>query len=41
MPRVQLFGLGLLGELQIRTYHESQNRAIYRLRDTFRGGRGA
>ena len=38
---VQLFGFGLLGELQIRTYHESQNRPIYRIRDTFRGGRHA
>ena len=36
---VQLFVFGLLGELQIRTYHESQNRPIYRIRDTFRGGR--
>ncbi len=36
---VQLFGFGLLGELQIRTYHESQNRPIYRIRDTFRGAR--
>ena len=36
---VQLFGFGLLGELQIRTYHESQNRPIYLIRDTFRGGR--
>ncbi len=36
---VQLFGFGLLGELQIRTYHESQNRPIYRIRDTFKGGR--
>ena len=36
---VQLFGFGLLGELQIRTYHESQNRPIYRIRDTFRGVR--
>ena len=36
---VQLFGFGLLGELQIRTYHESQNRPIYRIRDTFRGSR--
>ncbi len=34
---VQLFGFGLLGELQIRTYHESQNRPIYRIRDTLRG----
>ena len=38
---VQLFGFGLLGELQIRTYHESQNRPIYRIRDTLRGGREA
>ena len=38
---VQLFGFGLLGELQIRTYHESQNRPIYRIRETFRGGREA
>ena len=38
---VQLFGFGLLGELQIRTYHESQNRPIYRIRDTLRGGRAA
>jgi len=38
---VQLFGFGLLGELQIRTYHESQNRPIYRIRDTFRGRREA
>ena len=38
---VQLFGFGLLGELQIRTYHESQNRPIYRIRDTLRGGRAS
>ena len=38
---VQLFSFGLLGELQIRTYHESQNRPIYRIRDTFRGSRDA
>ena len=30
---VQLFSSGLLGELLIRTYHESQNRPIYRIRD--------
>ena len=29
---VQLFSFGLLGELLIRTYHESQNRPIYRIR---------
>ena len=36
---VQLFCFGLLGELQIRTYHESQGRPIYRIRAAFRGGR--
>ena len=30
---VQLFSFGLLGELLMRTYHESQNRPIYRVRD--------
>ena len=30
---VQLFSFGLLGELLIRTYHESQNRPIYRVRN--------
>ena len=34
---VQLFCFGLLAELQMRTYHESQGRPIYRVRDTFRG----
>lgn len=34
---VQLFGFGLLAELQMRTYHESQGRPIYRVRDTLRG----
>ena len=29
---VQLFSFGLLGELLIRTYHESQNRPIYKIR---------
>tara|TARA_Y100001968_G_C19448820_1_gene767114 strand:- start:1242 stop:2207 length:966 start_codon:yes stop_codon:yes gene_type:complete len=36
---IQLFCFGLLGELQIRTYHESQGRPIYRIRKTLRGGR--
>jgi glycosyltransferase involved in cell wall biosynthesis len=35
---VQLFGFGLLAELQMRTYHESQGRPIYRVRETLRGG---
>jgi len=30
---VQLFSFGLLGELLIRTYHESQGRPIYRVRE--------
>lgn len=30
---VQLFCFGLLAELLMRTYHESQNRPIYRVRD--------
>ena len=36
---VQLFCFGLLAELQMRTYHESQNRPIYRVRQTL-GRRG-
>ena len=35
---VQLFSVGLLAELQMRTYHESQGRPIYRVRATLRGG---
>jgi hypothetical protein len=31
---VQLFCFGLLGELLMRTYHESQQRPIYRIRET-------
>jgi glycosyltransferase involved in cell wall biosynthesis len=38
---VQLFGFGLLAELQMRTYHESQGRPIYRIRATLRGSGGA
>ena len=38
---IQLFCFGLLGELLIRTYHESQGRPIYRIRATLRGGREA
>ena len=34
---VQLFSFGLLGELLMRTYHESQKRPIYRVRDIFTG----
>lgn len=38
---VQLFCFGLLAELQMRTYHESQGRPIYRVRTTLRGGAAA
>ena len=34
---VQLFCFGLLAEVMMRTYHESQNRPIYRIRATLRG----
>lgn len=34
---VQLFCFGLLAELQMRTYHESQGRPIYRVRGIVRG----
>ena len=34
---IQLFCFGLLAELLIRTYHESQDRPIYRIRETLRG----
>jgi hypothetical protein len=33
---VQLFCFGLLAELLMRTYHESQNRPIYRVREVVR-----
>ena len=32
---IQLFCFGLIGELLMRTYHESQRRPIYRIRDIF------
>jgi glycosyltransferase involved in cell wall biosynthesis len=34
---VQLFSFGLLAELLMRTYHESQGRPIYRVREVVRG----
>lgn len=34
---VQLFSFGLLGELLMRTYHESQGRPIYRVREVIGG----
>ena len=36
---VQLFSFGLLGELLMRTYHESQDRPIYRVREMNRNAR--
>ena len=36
---VQLFCFGLVTELLMRTYHESQRRPIYRIRDVFGGDR--
>jgi glycosyltransferase involved in cell wall biosynthesis len=33
----QLVTLGLLAELQVRTYHESQNKSIYVIRDILQG----
>jgi len=30
---IQLLSFGLLAELSMRTYHESQNRPIYRVRE--------
>jgi hypothetical protein len=30
---VQFFLMGLLAELQVRTYHESQDKAIYAVRE--------
>lgn len=33
---VQLITMGLLGEISVRTYHESQNRPIYSLRQSLR-----
>ena len=35
---VQLFSFGLLAELVMRTYHESQGRPIYRVRETIEPG---
>jgi len=37
MLGVQLILMGLLGELIVRTYHESQNKPIYAVRDILGG----
>ena len=33
---IQLFSFGLLAELLMRTYHESQKRPIYRVREVIK-----
>lgn len=35
---IQLLSMGILAEIQIRTYHESQNKPIYVIRETFDSG---
>ncbi len=35
---VQLITMGLLGEIMIRTYYESQGKPIYYVRETVEGG---
>ena len=37
----QFIATGLLGEINVRTYYESQNKRIYVIRETFEGGREA
>ena len=37
---IQLISIGLLGELQIRTYYESQKKPIYAIREVFRATSG-
>ena len=32
---MQFISMGLLAEVQIRTYHESQDKRIYSIRETF------
>src|SRR5713101_4408867 len=38
---VQFILMGLLAELSIRTYHESQGKAVYVVREVFEGGKGS
>ncbi len=38
---IQLISMGLLGELQIRTYYESQKKPIYAIREIFRASSGS
>jgi glycosyltransferase involved in cell wall biosynthesis len=38
MVGMQLVGMGLLAELQVRTYHESQHKAVYLVAEELSGG---
>ena len=37
MVGLQFLCFGLLAEILVRTYHESQNKKIYAVRDVYRG----
>jgi hypothetical protein len=37
---IQFISIGLLGELQVRTYHESQGKPIYVVRKVLGGRQG-
>ena len=36
---MQLLGMGLLAELQVRTYHESQSKPVYLVAEELSGGK--
>lgn len=38
---IQFISMGLLAEIQIRTYHESQDKPIYSIRETFESGQSS
>jgi len=38
MIGIQFISIGLLGEINVRTYYESQNKRIYVIRESFEGG---
>jgi hypothetical protein len=38
MVGMQLIGMGLLAELQVRTYHESQHKPVYLVAEEVAGG---
>ena len=35
---IQFISLGLIAELQARTYHESQDKPVYHVKNIFRSG---